>query len=48
MASTLFASTGFGDGCSAGVTQTNGKKHKQKFFFLTSSAVSHLATSPIT
>jgi len=34
MASTLFASTGFGDGCSAGVYQTNCKKYKQKFFFI--------------
>jgi hypothetical protein len=34
MASILFASTGLGDGCSAGIYQTNCKKHKQKFFFI--------------
>ena len=34
MASLLFASTGFGDGCSAGGYPTNCKKHKQKFFYI--------------
>jgi len=34
MATILFASTGLGDGCSAGVYQTNCKKHQQKFFFI--------------
>jgi len=33
MASILFAATGLGDGCSAGVYQTNCKKHQQKCFF---------------
>ena len=34
MASILFASARFGGGCSAGIYQTNCKKHEQKFFFI--------------